>query len=72
MTIVFRDRPLKKGEKYHHYCTVCGNEVHPDMVHSHPRRCRGRPKYPRVKPVREWPHDTLDRGTKRGKRTGWF
>lgn len=35
--IVFRDRPLKDGEKYHHYCTECGQEIHLDMVSSH--RC---------------------------------
>jgi len=24
--IGFRDRPLNKGEKYHHYCVECGVE----------------------------------------------
>ncbi len=33
--VVFRDRPLKKGEKYHHYCKNCGRELHPDMAYRH-------------------------------------
>jgi len=33
--IEFRDRPLKNGEKYHHYCKNCSVELHPDMVQSH-------------------------------------
>lgn len=33
--IEFRDRPLKKGEKYHHYCRDCGQELHPDLAYSH-------------------------------------
>ena len=36
--IVFRDRPLTPDEWFHHYCTICGAEIHPDMVHSH--KCR--------------------------------
>jgi len=36
--IKFRDRPLKPNEKYHHYCSVCGVSIHPDLVHSH--KCR--------------------------------
>ena len=35
MTIVFRDRPLKPGEKQHHYCTECGQELHPDLAYRH-------------------------------------
>jgi len=38
-TIEFRDRPLKNGEKYHHYCKSCGCELHPDMVQTH--KCSG-------------------------------
>jgi len=34
-TIEFRDRPLEKGEKYHHYCKDCGQELHPDLAYSH-------------------------------------
>jgi len=33
--IDFRDRPLKKGEKHHHYCLDCGAELHPDLAYSH-------------------------------------
>ena len=33
----YRDRPLKKGEKYHWYCIRCGKDVHPDMMLQH--RC---------------------------------
>lgn len=36
-TIEFRDRPLRKGEKYHHKCKDCGQELHPDLAYSH--RC---------------------------------
>ena len=39
MGIVFRDRPLKPSEKYHHYCTECGQELHPDFAYSH--KCSG-------------------------------
>lgn len=35
MAIIFRDRPLKKGEKHHHYCSKCGQELHPDFAYSH-------------------------------------
>jgi len=33
--IEFRDRLLKDGEKYHHRCTKCGVELHPDLAYSH-------------------------------------
>lgn len=33
--IGFRDRPLNKGEKYHHYCMECGIELHADLAYSH-------------------------------------
>ena len=33
--IIFRDRPLKEGEKYHHICQECGEEIHPDMIDTH-------------------------------------
>jgi len=35
MAIEFRDRALKPAEKYHHVCTECGQELHPDFAHSH-------------------------------------
>lgn len=35
MTIHFRDRPLKKGEKSHYYCDKCGEELHPDFAYTH-------------------------------------
>ena len=38
MNVNFRDRTLKAGEKYHHYCSECGAEIHPDMIQSH--RCK--------------------------------
>ena len=25
----------KKGEKHHHYCSKCGQELHPDFAYSH-------------------------------------
>lgn len=33
--IIFRDRPLKQDEQYHHVCQKCGAEIHPDLVQSH-------------------------------------
>ena len=33
--IRFRDRPLQPGEQYQTYCDECGEEVHPDFIHSH-------------------------------------
>ena len=33
--IGFRDRPLKPNEKHHYYCTICGAEIHPDLLDSH-------------------------------------
>ena len=35
MTIQFRDRPLRCGEKSHYYCDECGCELHPDFAYSH-------------------------------------
>lgn len=35
MAIIFRDRPLKKGEHSHYVCDKCGEELHPDMAYSH-------------------------------------
>lgn len=35
MTIQFRDRPLKPGEKSHYYCDKCGEELHPDFAYNH-------------------------------------
>lgn len=35
MTIRFRDRPLKKGEKSTYYCDKCGTDVHPDLRDHH-------------------------------------
>ncbi|MHA1868076.1 MAG: hypothetical protein ACTSXD_08405 [Candidatus Heimdallarchaeaceae archaeon] len=35
MTIQFRDRALKEGEKSHYYCDECGIELHPDFAYSH-------------------------------------
>ena len=33
--IILRDRPLKKGEKHHHHCQNCGQDIHPDFTGSH-------------------------------------
>jgi hypothetical protein len=35
MTIIFRDRPLKPNETFHHYCDFCKVEIHPDMIQTH-------------------------------------
>ena len=36
--IGFRDRPLNKGEKYHHYCVECGVELHADLAYTRDTR----------------------------------
>lgn len=33
--VVFRDRSLKPSERYHHYCSECGAELHSDLAYSH-------------------------------------
>lgn len=43
----FRDRPLKKGEEYHWYCEICGQEVHQDLILSH--KCNLPTPYPNFK-----------------------
>ena len=35
MGIVFCDRALESDEKYHHHCTKCGQDLHPDLAYSH-------------------------------------
>lgn len=33
--IVFRNRPLFPGEKYHYHCKKCNRDLHPDKVKDH-------------------------------------
>lgn len=35
MSIIFRDRPLKEGERSHYVCDKCGEELHPDSAYTH-------------------------------------
>lgn len=33
--IKFRDRPLRPNESSNYYCDICGQDIHPDLIHSH-------------------------------------